>query len=142
MPNVNLLNRTLTHIRQHPDSWDQGRWVNDCGTAFCFAGHAVNLSGLPINAEKEGVAVDAMPRGMAEHFSYRCGGYAEIRDVASYLLGIEDDTVRDLDWLEEDDDDPSRVEAAVALFYAGNSLEDLEFYVNELCDQAAAEVAS
>jgi len=35
--------RVLRHIEQHPDTWLQGRW--HCGTAFCFAGHTVEMTG-------------------------------------------------------------------------------------------------
>lgn len=149
MPNVDLLQRTLTHIRQHPETWDQGMWVNECGTAFCFAGHAVNLSGLPIDVEKEGVEIAAMPRLMGSYFTGYGRDYAPIRDVASYVLEINDDMVRDLDVIHEgsearEDGDTVTyfVDAATALFYAGNSFEDLECYVSDLCDQAAAVVAS
>lgn len=50
-PNVDLLRDTLDYIEQHPEEWDQSTWAtkkqatkNVCGTSFCFAGHAVNLS--------------------------------------------------------------------------------------------------
>jgi hypothetical protein len=47
MVNTGLLRRTLAHIEQHPDEWNQGTWAtrSGCRTAYCFAGWAVVLSG-------------------------------------------------------------------------------------------------
>lgn len=42
-PNAELAYRVLDHIDAHPETWSQGTW--DCGTAACFAGWAVRLSG-------------------------------------------------------------------------------------------------
>lgn len=41
-PNAELAYRVLDHIDAHPKNWDQHHW---CGTAKCFAGWAVELSG-------------------------------------------------------------------------------------------------
>lgn len=38
--NVELLERTMQHIDDHPEAHDQCIWVNDCGSAACFAGWA------------------------------------------------------------------------------------------------------
>jgi hypothetical protein len=43
-PNVELLDKTLAYIEEHPKEWQQGSWV--CETAACFAGNALLLSGL------------------------------------------------------------------------------------------------
>lgn len=45
MPNVELLQQTMQHIKDHPEQHDQHIWVNSCGTAGCFAGWAALLSG-------------------------------------------------------------------------------------------------
>lgn len=42
-PNADLAYRVLDHIDAHPELWDQSHW--GCGTAACFAGHAIRLSG-------------------------------------------------------------------------------------------------
>lgn len=42
-PNAALAYRVLDQIDADPKSWNQGTW--DCGTAACFAGWAVRLSG-------------------------------------------------------------------------------------------------
>lgn len=44
-----LLWKVYDHIVAHPEEWDQGVWAVQsktlsCGTAFCFAGHAVMMS--------------------------------------------------------------------------------------------------
>jgi hypothetical protein len=46
MPNTELLQRTLAQIEAHPEAWNQEAWASktDCGTAYCFAGHAVALT--------------------------------------------------------------------------------------------------
>ncbi len=46
--NVPLLRKTMEHIEAHPEEWDQRHWAiqkEECGTAFCFAGTAIQLSG-------------------------------------------------------------------------------------------------
>jgi hypothetical protein len=46
-PNAELAYRVLDHIDAHPEQWNQGVYIGpaDCGTAACFAGWAVLLSG-------------------------------------------------------------------------------------------------
>lgn len=63
-PNVPLLRKTLEHIVAFPEEWDQTVYAaapleqlpeltkentQACGTAFCFAGHALLLSGKKFN---------------------------------------------------------------------------------------------
>lgn len=45
MLNVELMERTMTYIRDHPEEWDQKTFVSACGTTHCFAGTALRLSG-------------------------------------------------------------------------------------------------
>lgn len=42
-PNAELAYRVLDQIDAHPETWNQHEW--DCGSAACFAGWAVRLSG-------------------------------------------------------------------------------------------------
>lgn len=42
-PNAELAYRVLDHIDANPSEWDQTNW--QCGSAACFAGWAVRLSG-------------------------------------------------------------------------------------------------
>lgn len=49
-PNTAFARQVLEHIEAHPEEWDQGSWgrrigtSNACGTAYCFAGHAVRMA--------------------------------------------------------------------------------------------------
>jgi hypothetical protein len=49
--NVELLAATMTHIDEHPDELDQSSYARhlhhgpDCGTSFCYAGHALHIRG-------------------------------------------------------------------------------------------------
>lgn len=47
MVNVELMQKVLDHITVHPKEWNQSTWAtrNACGTAHCFAGHAVHMKG-------------------------------------------------------------------------------------------------
>lgn len=71
--NVALLRQTMDYIEAHPEEWDQRVW--SCGTTACFAGWAVKLSGIDIDA-----AVCDMGGGVT----------ASVGIVAQELLGITD----------------------------------------------------
>jgi hypothetical protein len=43
--NVELLQATMNFIEKHPEKHEQSHWVTECGTAFCYAGHASLLAG-------------------------------------------------------------------------------------------------
>lgn len=43
--NVELLEQVMQHITDHPEQHNQNFWVDECGTAGCFAGWAALLSG-------------------------------------------------------------------------------------------------
>lgn len=47
MPDIELMERTLQYIKDHPEKHDQWLYVggDDCESAMCFAGWAVFLSG-------------------------------------------------------------------------------------------------
>jgi len=44
-PVPGLAAAVLRQITEHPDTWDQGVWHSECGTAHCCAGWAVVLAG-------------------------------------------------------------------------------------------------
>ncbi|MBO0676755.1 hypothetical protein JRC04_04685 [Mycolicibacterium sp. S2-37] len=44
--NVELLERVMQHILDHPEQHFQGSWITSCGTAACFAGWAAMFSGM------------------------------------------------------------------------------------------------
>lgn len=46
MPNVELLQRTMQYIKDHPDQHRQGMFIDYCGTSACFAGWAGLFSGM------------------------------------------------------------------------------------------------
>lgn len=46
--NVPLLRKTMEHIEQHPEEWDQSFWMSECGTKACFAGWACVFSGVEV----------------------------------------------------------------------------------------------
>lgn len=71
--NVPLLEETLTHIRDHPEEWDQAEWI--CGSAACFAGRSVLLSG-------------ARQAGSWGWCVFPGENVASVRTVARDLLGI------------------------------------------------------
>lgn len=57
-PNAELAYRVLDQIDADPKSWNQGAW--DCGTAACFAGWAVRLSGgKSVDQDNDTYVVDA-----------------------------------------------------------------------------------
>lgn len=51
-PNRELLEKTLQYIVDHPEEHNQAHWV--CGTAMCFAGHAVVLAGHQLHRLSDG----------------------------------------------------------------------------------------
>lgn len=133
-PNVDLLNRTLAHIEEHPEQWNQEYWavrgVDGCGTAYCFAGHAAVLSGVPLwwhddwedgYSSEDDDCDDWRPvRQVADNISvapqsefYNCS----IKYAATHLLGLSS-------------------AAAARLFHGDNTLDDLRRIVAELTADA------
>lgn len=43
--NIELLEKTMQHIKDDPTTWDQSTYWNECGTPGCFAGWACHLAG-------------------------------------------------------------------------------------------------
>lgn len=129
MPNIELLNKTLDHIKAHPETWKQSWWVTPtitCGTAYCFAGHAVVLAGYAVSNNCE-VDFDTLPEDVRARICDEVypsdDGDRTMVDVAHTAAGLLD------------------IEGFYTprqhLFDAGNSLPDLERMVAELCDEAA-----
>lgn len=125
--NTELLKATLEHIKDNPETWDQGQW---CGTAQCFAGWAVSLAGMLANPETDCVYVDDMPAELmgVVHPDIE---KVSVREAAVIALGIIDAEL--IDNGPEGSGEPE--EAAAVLFYAGNELEDLERFVADLCSE-------
>lgn len=115
-PNIALLQKTLQYIKENPGEWLQQTWA--CGTAGCFAGHAVRLSGAvwaPHDGRCDG--------GNCTSYGGTCqcrtadGSIRQISEVAREVLGID-------------------VETGQALFWAMNTLERLEALVGEITASA------
>lgn len=107
-PNLDLLDRVMDHIDQHPEEWKQSYWITatTCGTAACFAGHACLMEGwqlFPVSRfgsyRFEMVAKD--------------GAVNDVRDVAVALLGLDE-------------------KQAERLFGATNTLDDLHSMVKQI----------
>jgi len=129
MPNIELLNRTLNHIKTNPETWNQGLW---CGTSQCFAGWAVTLAGMRIDWESEGVYVADMPAELAAQVNPE-DELITVREAAILALDIGDSLL--LDDGPGNDDEFSTLGADAVLFCAGNELTDLERFVGRLCNE-------
>jgi hypothetical protein len=53
--NVPLMRKTMEHIHEHPEEWNQGQWVSACGTMACFAGRALILAGRDLKQVAHGM---------------------------------------------------------------------------------------
>lgn len=112
MLNVELLNKTMTYIKDHPESWDQAYWIinNYCGTVGCFAGWACMLSGADIK----------IPQKNAYYGTIQVNGTTRnVQDFAREVLGLDS-------------------AKSGALFCSDNSMEDLERMVKHLNDHPDA----
>jgi hypothetical protein len=133
MPNVELLKRTLQHIEDHPESWDQTAWVtpedfrtdDGCGTAYCFAGWAVELSGVTPTSGAS-LPLAALSTDVQE----RLNPWMIWGDGAEKRTNIESAAAALLDIDRWNGDDPH-------LFDGNNTLNDLRRFVAELCGDTA-----
>ena len=90
--NVPLLTKVMDHIDAHPDEHDQDVWArrldaaSPCGTTYCFAGHAVNMTLAP--GERFLFLNHDYPSPIA--FSVRLGpaGIRDVPDLARERLGL------------------------------------------------------
>lgn len=104
MANIELLQRTLDHIEANPQEWDQRQWAArkskaghmECGTAFCFAGWAVQLAkpgikfnwqNVPIHPPFTGSSTVMRVRSEA-HEIETDGNLFDIGSLATIELGI------------------------------------------------------
>lgn len=140
MANVELLKRTLQHIEDHPENWNQGLWITlpeerepgRCGTAYCFAGWTVMLSGHEIDADgyvpfetlPDEVRARIDPFDVGQHSDADFVGNRTsvgVAEAAAALLDIEDF------WRAP----------GPHLFDGSNDLEDLRQHVAGLCGETA-----
>lgn len=106
MANVELIQKVLDHITAHPDEWNQASWAvkRECGTAYCFAGHVVQMTGYEIAWDGDydrafHVKVKGLPVGLysyANTISYVARRELGLTDVESITLFDSDNTLSDL----------------------------------------------
>lgn len=106
--NVELLERTMLHILDHPEKHDQSIWVSECGTAGCLAGWACLLSGWTV-----GFVDNILAREKATVLSPHDGYAYSLPWVAAELLGLTGDE-------------------AAALFHPENTIAELQLMVKDL----------
>jgi hypothetical protein len=118
MPNVELLRQTLAHIEANPDEWDQRDWRREtsCGTAYCFAGWAVKLTGGEFCRDSGGKVFGSLVKASGSDVPLM------IADYAAELLGLPPEV------------DEYGGPANALLFYSRNTLDDLRRIVAELCE--------
>lgn len=110
--NVELLEKVMHHILDHPEEHDQTMWFrkNTCGTAACFAGHVALLSGYQPGSWQlgwDGTTISSCAVGE--------GGTDEVPDLAQDLLCLTKDQ-------------------ANMLFYGENTVPELQVMVKDLVD--------
>lgn len=141
VPNMPLLRKVYEEIVHNPENWRQSNWVTatlttearvaligarelpatvleqqwHCGTAYCFAGHAAVMSGWQPLVEAYQYSGTVVAGEMATHADHDEKHYIE--DVAQHELGLTDD--------EADN-----------LFAAGNDIDDILMYCNEIAERA------
>lgn len=89
VPNVELLDRTLAYIEEHPEEWDQKEWV--CGSTACFAGNALLLEGLERIRTSNGRLLSRTDLQVPS-----TGASVEIAETAKCALGLTDMQARTL----------------------------------------------
>jgi hypothetical protein len=118
--NAVLAYQVLDHIEAHPEQWDQTNWarqVPECGTAGCFAGWTVMLSGMtPLFRESYG--------GRAMDVIDDRGYQVSVSEAATRLLGARYVYI-DTDIYPDDDEEED-------LFDESNDLDDLRRLVFEI----------
>lgn len=119
---VALLSKVMEHIEQHPDEHDQGVWASRpiestsdsaCGTAFCFAGHAVNMTMAEQDRFMFGVGDDNWDFLVAYSVQDSDGMRRAIPALARQRLGVSNDE-------------------GVELFASSNTMEQLRALVDDL----------
>lgn len=86
MRNVELIERVMEYILDHPRQHQQGAWISECGTAACFAGWTCLLSGFEQLRNSAGHLYDSLIVDDSDP-----DGWAEIPRKAEELLGLTED---------------------------------------------------
>lgn len=113
MINTELLEQTMRHIIDHPETHNQGIWVSECGTTACFAGWACLLS------EMHSVIKWKNFNGIGDALWISNYDTMNTYDAATKILG--------LNGLEAD-----------RLFYTGNTVDDIQIIVKDIINNREA----
>lgn len=122
--NVELLRATMKFIEQHPEKHEQGQWATQCGTAFCYAGHAALLAGAtPPSA-------NSMTHGrfwMVDPGTFQSRSETTLEQIASGTLPVDEFAARQLG---------ITVSEAEVMFAGDRTRQELRMLVDALCDGA------
>jgi hypothetical protein len=119
MPNIDKLNAVLAKIKADPKSWDQSRWF--CGTAACFAGHAMLLEDCKVTTPTAGFGSFGHDVGDSDRVEMPNGAVCNVSRAAEEILDLSEDQ-------------------ADALFYYDNELVDLERMIEALEDNPESDL--
>jgi uncharacterized protein CbrC (UPF0167 family) len=64
-----LAEAVIERIKANPSAWSQEVYVNECGTTFCFAGHAGLMAGGVWNQQEYSFKVDDKHQSFSEYAS-------------------------------------------------------------------------
>lgn len=135
MVNIAALERTITHIKDHPEKHKQGTWT--CATGACMAGWAALLHGWEATRYNGWV----VPPGMAREFNQELEKWAHEEGMDSHRYGTQlwfigyhphfhaqfvPDLARNILGITEDD--------AAVMFDAYNTADNLALMVKTLAN--------
>lgn len=111
MPNSELLHETMDFILAHPEKHNQGYWSlgTECGTAHCFAGWALILSGMTLSELAPGDNDYRTPNGRFVRFEAKRVLRLDKDQATRLFHGFN--TVTDLKHIVDDICDTGRVNA-------------------------------
>lgn len=106
--NIPLMEKVYDHILLFPEEWDQAHWgstwsgfdegisfggslLPSCGTAHCFAGHAVSISNEGARFIFQPVGDEARDVSIANVVELPGGAKRPVLGVARKELGLDDD---------------------------------------------------
>lgn len=97
MVNTEELRAVLAHIKAHPKTWNQEHWAwpTPCGTAHCFAGHAVVRAGYHIVGQVAHHPTPGVPDEPARRVAKRILGLTDVEaDRLFYCYNALEDLER------------------------------------------------
>lgn len=99
MANNELLDLTLNHIIENPESWHQQDWR--CGTSYCFFGHAALLSGWK-SAEGDTSAFMVSPDNEVDTIENVARRALDLDAETARILSCSTNTLDDLERMVEE----------------------------------------